>query len=138
MQWVIYALFSAFFAALVAIFGKLGLSGIDSTLATTIRAIVMAIFLVLVSVILNKWQLSGQISFRSFWIIFLSGIFGALSWLFYFLALKEGNVGGVVAVDRMSVVFAFILSILFLGEVATLKSIVGVSLVFLGALIFAI
>lgn len=89
-MWVLYALLSALFASLVAILGKLGLKSIDSTIATTIRSIVMTSFLVLVSLVLQKFQGFSLQSFsQKDWILIIfSGLAGATSWLFYFLALK--------------------------------------------------
>ena len=86
MSWIILALLSAFFAALVAILGKLGLGGVDTTLATTIRAIVMACALLIFAISFGKFDL-GKIDGKSFIFIILSGLVGALSWLFYFAAL---------------------------------------------------
>ena len=88
MSWIVYALLSAAFAALVAIFGKIGISKVDTTLATTVRAIVMALFFIIVALILNKEKLIGTIDRHAFLFILLSGLAGAVSWLFYFLALK--------------------------------------------------
>ena len=91
MNWAVYALISAIFAALVAVFGKIGLKNIDSTLATTVRSIVMALFLVGVSFALGKFSFLNTFSSKAAIFIVLSGIAGALSWLFYFFAIKPGN-----------------------------------------------
>ena len=138
MSWVIYALLSAVFAALVAVFGKIGLKGLDSTLATTIRSIVMAVFLVAVSFSLGKFSFLGAFTSKAVIFIILSGIAGALSWLFYFLAIKLGTVSGVVAIDRTSVIFAFILAVLFLSEAFTWQKAIGAALVAIGAILMAI
>lgn len=134
-MWVPYAILSAIFAAAVAIFGKIGLKGIDSTLATTVRSVIMALFLLTVALSMGKF--SGW-TFETFgskaWImIALSGVAGALSWLFYFVAIKNGNVTAVAAIDRLSIVFVILLSALFLGEALTWKTGVGALLVALGA-----
>ncbi|MFH0804602.1 MAG: EamA family transporter [Patescibacteria group bacterium] len=134
MTWIPYALLSAFFAALVAVFGKLGLSGIDSTLATTVRSVVMAGFLVCLSFVLGKAHLLSSLNSKTLVAIILSGVAGALSWLFYFMALRVGPASGVAAVDRLSVVFVLILALLFLGEHLTWKTGVGISLVTVGAI----
>jgi len=138
MSWSLCALLSAVFAALVAIFGKIGLAGIDSTLATTVRSLVMALFLVLVSFSLGKFSFLNTLNSRALIFIVLSGVAGALSWLFYFLAIKLGPVSGVVALDRSSVIFAFILAVLFLSEAVTVLKVVGVILVTLGAFFLAL
>jgi len=132
-SWVIYALLSAFFAGLVGIFGKIGLKDIDSTLATTVRACIMAGFLVFITFTLGKWEGLSSIQGKPFVFIVLSGITGALSWLAYFAALKTGPASGVSALDRFSIVFVFILAILFLGEAFTWKAALGASLVVCGA-----
>jgi transporter family protein len=137
-MWILYAFLSAVFAALVAIFGKIGLSNIDTTIATTVRSIVMALFLVIVSFSLGKFSLLHTIKNRILLFIVLSGIAGAISWLFYFLALKTGITSGVVAIDRMSVVFVLILSIIFLGENFTWLSAFGAALMTAGAILMII
>ena len=136
--WIIYALLSAIFAALVAILGKIGLQNIDSTLATTVRAIVMALFLFFVSLSLGKFDLLHTLKSKVLIFIILSGIAGALSWLFYFFALKTGLTSAVVAIDRLSVVFVVILSILFLGEHFNLYTAIGAVLMTIGAILMVI
>ena len=138
MSWIFYAIGSAVFASLVAIFSKIGLKGIDSTMATTVRAVVMALFLVIVSLSLRKFSCLESIMGKSLVFIILSGIAGALSWLFYFFAIKQGSVSGVVAIDRTSVVFALILAALFLGEAFTIKTALGGALILGGALLVAL
>ena len=132
-NWIFLALLSAAAAAGVGIFGKLGVAQIDSTLATTVRSIIMAIFLVVVSISLGKAKLLSTISPRALMFIVLAGISGALSWLFYFTALQNGPVAGVAALDRLSVVFVVIFSILFLSEKLTVESVLGSILITLGA-----
>jgi bacterial/archaeal transporter family protein len=134
-MWILYALLSAGFAGAVAIFGKIGIKNIDSTLATSVRAVIMAVFLVLASLALNKLPLIKTIESKTLLFIILSGVAGALSWLFYFLALKYGPVSGVAALDRLSVVFVVILAALFLGEAMTIKSAIGLLLIVGGALL---
>ncbi len=136
-MWIIYAFLSAVFAALVTIFGKIGLKDIDSTLATTIRSIIMAVFLILVSLSLvaaKKMDFNlASFSSKAWLFIILSGIAGALSWLFYFSAIKIGMVGPVAAIDRTSIIFIVILSALFLGEAFTWRIGLGAFLIALGA-----
>lgn len=138
MQWILYATISAVFAALVAIFGKIGLKEVDSTLATTVRAVVMALFLVIVAFSLGKFNALDSITGKPLLFIILSGVAGALSWLFYFFAIKTGPVSGVVAIDRTSVVFALVLAALFLGESLTIKTAFGGVLILGGALLVAL
>lgn len=138
MNWIFYAVGSAVFAALVAIFGKIGLRDIDSTLAATVRAVVMALFLVVVALSFKKFSGFDAIIGKPLFFIILSGIAGALSWLFYFFAIKTGPVSGVVAIDRTSVIFALILAALFLGESFTVKTALGGALILGGALLVAL
>ena len=134
-MWLFYAFLSAAFAALVAIFGKLGLKSVDSTLATTIRSIIMAIFLFAVALTMRKFDgfSFNTLSGRDWILIILSGVAGALSWLFYFFALKYGVAGKVVAIDRLSIIFVILLAALFLGEGLTWRSIAGSILIAGGA-----
>ena len=136
--WILMALLSAVAAALVAIFGKIGIKNLDTTLATTVRAVIMATFLVIVSLILGKAKLLGTIENRAFVFIIFSGIAGAMSWLFYFFAIKLGPASGVAALDRLSVVFVLILAILFLGESLTWKSGIGAALITFGAILMSL
>jgi bacterial/archaeal transporter family protein len=135
MTWTLAAFISAGFAALVAIFGKLGVQGIDSTLATTVRAIIMATFLFIVSLSLGKFKGFELTSFtgREWLFITLAGIAGALSWLFYFVALKNGPATAVSAIDRTSIIFVVLLAALLLGEAFGWKQALGAIFIALGA-----
>jgi transporter family protein len=139
-MWIIYALISAVAASLVAIFGKIGLQGIDTNTATAIRAVIMAIFLVGVIVVLGKLNDIKPILMNSkaLTFIILSGIAGAVSWLFYFVALKNAEVSQIVPIDRMSVVFALLLAFFILGEKISLKAGIGAALVVVGGILIAL
>ncbi len=138
--WLIFALLSAITAALVSIFGKIGLKGIDANTATAVRSIIMAAFLVFVVLIQGKLnQIPSIISNRKTIVfIVLSGIAGALSWLFYFMSLNFGKVSQVAPIDKLSVVFAVILSILFLVEKVSIISGLGVGLIAICAILVAL
>jgi len=138
--WLIFALLSAITAALVSIFGKIGLKGIDANTATAVRSIIMATFLAFVVLIQGKLnQIPSIISNRKTIVfIVLSGIAGALSWLFYFMSLNFGKVSQVAPIDKLSVVFTVILSILFLGEKVSIISGLGVGLIAIGAILVAL
>jgi transporter family protein len=140
MNYIILALFSALTASLVAIFGKLGLKNVDPTIATTIRSLIMAVFLVIVSLFLKKFENFSLNLFTSkdWLLIILAGISGALSWLFYFWALKFGPASHVAVIDRLSLVFVILLSALILGEVFNLKVFVGMILIVLGAILIVL
>jgi transporter family protein len=137
-QWILYALLAAVFAGLVAVFGKIGLRNVDVNLATTIRAFVMFSFLVIIILFQKKFSLITE--FRTFDYIFiiLAGVAGALSWLFYFLALKTGDATKVASLDRLSVVFVMIFALLFLGEKFSLKVLSGIVLIVVGAIFMVI
>jgi transporter family protein len=135
MTWIIYALLSAIFASAVAVLAKIGLKNVDSTLATAVRSVVMAAFLVSTALILNKAPLLKTIDGKMFSFIVASGIAGALSWLFYFFALQNGPAGAVSGIDRLSVVFVIILAALFLGEALTIKTVLGGILIVAGAIL---
>ncbi|HDL8274472.1 TPA: EamA family transporter, partial [Yersinia enterocolitica] len=132
--WLIYALLSALFASLVAIFGKIGLQHLDANTATAVRAVVMALFLVGVVVVQGKFNLVGTVlaDKKSLLFVVLSGVAGALSWLFYFLAIKNGNVSQVAPIDKLSVVFAVILAFILFGEKISLVAGFGVALITAG------
>jgi transporter family protein len=138
--WIIFALLSAFMGALVAIFAKIGLEDIDTNTATAIRAVVMALFLIGVIVVQGKLHDIKPIllNHKAIFYIILSGLAGALSWLFYFIAIKHGKVSQVVPIDRLSIVFAIVLAILFLGEKISLKSGIGAIIMAIGAIIVAL
>ncbi|MNO94859.1 EamA-like transporter family protein [compost metagenome] len=138
--WIIYALLSAVTASLVAIFGKMGLQNIDANAATAIRSVIMALFLIGVVLVQGKFTELGAIlsQKKALSFIILSGIAGALSWLFYFLALKYGKVSQVGPIDKLSVVIAVILAFIFLGERISWINAAGVVLIAAGALLVAL
>lgn len=138
--WLIYALLSAITAAAVAILGKIGLQHLDANTATAIRAIVMAIFLVGVVVVQGKLNLINTFfnDKKALFIIALSGVAGALSWLFYFMAIKEGKVSQVAPIDKLSVVFAVIFAAIIFGEKISLISAIGVAMIAAGAVLVAL
>jgi transporter family protein len=139
-KWLVYALLSAVSAAMVSIFGKVGLQGVDSNVATTVRSIVMAIFLIgVVAMQGNLVQLPDVwADKRGLLFIVLSGVAGATSWLFYFMALKVGRVSQVAPIDKLSVVFAVLLAILLFGEHVSLIHGLAIGLIAVGGIILAV
>ena len=134
-MWWIYALLSAFFAAITAIFVKLGVKNINSDLATAIRTVVV---LVVTWAIFFARSNSGDFSkLTKSTIIFLvlSGIATGLSWIFYFKAMQLGKVAQVAAIDKLSVAFVVILSFFILNETYTLKTAIGVAMIIGGAVV---
>ncbi|QWA12574.1 EamA family transporter [Sodalis ligni] len=138
--WLIYALLSALTASLVAIFGKIGLQHLDANSATAVRSVVMALFLVGVVVVQGKMSLVSDIlaDKKALAFILLSGVAGALSWLFYFMAIKSGNVSQVAPIDKLSVVFAVVMAVLLFGEKVARVAGAGVVLITAGALMVAL
>ncbi|PZR26100.1 MAG: hypothetical protein DI535_15595 [Citrobacter freundii] len=131
-MWWIYALLSALFASLTAIFAKLGVTNINSNLATGIRTIIVLIMIW--GIILFRGEAKGLQTLSKQNIIFLvvSGIATGLSWIFYFKALSIGKVSQVAPVDKLSVALTIVLSVIFLGEALTLKTAIGAALIIAG------
>lgn len=136
-MWLPYALLAAVGAALVAIFGKVGVARVDPVLATAVRSVIMAVVVVAAAIAGGKLRGLGAIDGRAWWAIIVAGIAGAVSWLAYFLALKAGSASHVAAIDRLSVAFVVILAALFLGEAFTWKIGIGATLMVAGAILIA-
>ena len=134
-MWWTYALLSALFAALTAVFAKVGLKGTDSDLATAIRTVVILFISWGIVFFKGSFTAISSLSRQNILFLVVSGIATGLSWIFYFKALQLGKVSQVAPVDKLSVALAIVLSVLFLGEVLTWKSIVGASLIIVGTLI---
>ncbi|QXV66603.1 EamA family transporter [Mucilaginibacter achroorhodeus] len=134
-MWWIYALLSAVFAALTAIFAKIGIKDIDSDLATAIRTVVIVVLAW--SIVFFKHAQTGiQTLNRLNWtFLILSGCATGLSWVFYFKALQIGKVQQVAPVDKLSVALAIVLSVVFLGEQLTLKNALGALLIIGGSIV---
>ncbi|RYY67327.1 MAG: EamA family transporter [Chitinophagaceae bacterium] len=134
-MWWTYALLSAFFAALTAIFAKIGVRNVDSDLATALRTIVITILAWAIVLARGKLPGAGGLSRQNLLFLLLSGLATGLSWIFYFRALQLGKVSQVAPVDKLSVALAIILSVLFLGEPLTLKTSLGALLIISGTLV---
>jgi transporter family protein len=139
--WVVLGLISALGAAGVAIFGSLGLSQVNSTLATTLRSLIMAAMLVVLTLITGQlqtvWGGGSNLDGRAWLYIGLAGLAGAISWLAYFAALRYGVTSKVAALDRLSVAFVFVLSLLLLGETHTWRGWLGLGLLVVGVYLIA-
>ena len=136
--WVWYALGSAFFAGLTAIFGKIGVTGIHSNLATFLRTIVVLIFLGIIVFATGVWQNPAKLPGKTMTFLVLSALATGASWLCYYRALQLGPASQVAPIDKLGVVFAMILAFLFLGEKADFKTISGGLLIVAGALVIAL
>jgi len=134
-MWKYYAILSAVFAALTAIFAKIGVSGVNSNLATAIRTCI--ILLITWGVVLFSGTISGikDLSRVNWTFLILSGVATGLSWLFYFKALQLGDASKVAPIDKLSVVFVIIFSFLILKEPVSWKVIVGGLMIAGGSLI---
>ena len=135
MTWVIYAILSAFFASLVAIFGKIGIKGVDSNLAVAIRTIIIVFFAWAIVWAQGNAKELFQISKHSYIFIVLSAIATGLSWLFYYKALQLGQASRVAPIDKLSVALTILLAFIFLGESPTVGNVLGGSLVVVGVLV---
>ncbi len=136
MSWKLFALGSAFFAGLTAIFGKLGVEGINSNLATFVRTVVILLMTFAIVSFQGEWRFPQRtMEMRPVVFLVLSGIATGLSWLFYYRALQMAPASMVAPVDKLSVVFAIVLSVLFLGEAVTPKLVIGGTLVVAGTLV---
>lgn len=134
-MWWFYALLSALFASLTAIFAKVGISGVNSNLATAIRTII--ILIMAWGIVLTRDETKGIAALSKQNIIFLivSGIATGLSWIFYFKALQIGKVSQVAPVDKLSVALTIVLSVFFLGEALCIKTAVGALLIIAGTIV---
>jgi transporter family protein len=134
-MWWIYALLSAFFAALVAVFAKVGIKGVDSDLATAIRTVVILVVAWAIAFFRGGTSMIGMLTKHNLIFLGLSGIATGLSWIFYFKALQIGKVSQVAPVDKLSVAIAIVLAVLFLGEAMTWKNAIGAVLIIAGTLV---
>ena len=134
-MWWIYALLSAFFAALTAIFAKVGIKGVDSDLATAIRTVVILVIAWLIAFARGGVTTISTLTRQNYLFLGLSGVATGLSWIFYFKALQIGKVSQVAPVDKLSVALAILLAVLFLGEVLTWKNAIGAVLIIAGTLV---
>ena len=137
-DWRLFAIGSAFFAALTAIFGKIGVSEMNSDLATFLRTIVILIVTALLISARHEWQRPDHLSLKSVIFLVLSGFATGLSWLCYYRALQVGPASRVAPIDKLSVIFVVLFAISFLGEKLTWKVGVGGILVTAGVVLMAL
>lgn len=137
-MWVFYAILSAIFAALTALFAKIGVKGVNSNLATAIRTIV--VLLLVWGIVFFRGEQEG-ISFltkKNIIFLILSGVMTGLSWIFYFKAIEEGPLSVIAPIDKLSVALTIIFSFIFLNEPVTLKAVAGAILIIGGIIVLAI
>ena len=138
VPWQVWALLSAAFAAMTAIFAKIGIEAIGSDLATFIRTLVIVLVLGCLLALSGQWQAPGTIPARTWLFLVLSGLATGASWLCYFRALKVGQAAQVAPVDKLSVVLVAVFGALLLGERLSLTGWIGVVLIATGAVLVAI
>jgi transporter family protein len=136
--WQFWALLSALFAALTAIFGKIGVERVSADFATLIRTVVILAFILAIVVATQTSQPLSSISKRTYVFLVLSGLATGASWLCYYRALKLGQASQVAPIDKLSVVFVALLATVFLGEHLSLKHWLGVAAVASGAVLLAV
>ncbi|MFZ0872211.1 MAG: EamA family transporter [Rhodanobacter sp.] len=137
-SWLLFALGSALFAALTALFGKLGVVGINSNLATFIRTIVILLVTAGILSLRQEWVRPSGLPWHSWLFLVLSGIATGLSWLCYYRALQLGPVSKVAPIDKLSVAIAIVLAVVFLGEKPSLPLLIGGGLIVTGAMVIAL
>ena len=135
MNWAAYAVLSAFFAALVAIFGKIGVAGIDSNLAVAFRTLIIVFFAWGIVMVQGNAGDLFRILRHSLLFLFLSAIATGLSWLFYYKALQLGQASRVAPIDKLSVALAVTMAFVFLREKPHLGNVLGASLIVIGVLV---
>ncbi len=138
VDWRVFAIASAFFAALTAIFGKVGVSEINSDLATFLRTIVILLITALLIWARHEWQRPDNLSPKGLVFLVLSAVATGLSWLCYYRALQTGPASRVAPIDKLSVVFVVLFAVCFLGERLTWKVGLGGILVTAGAVLMAL
>lgn len=138
LMWWVYALLSALFAALTAIFAKVGVANINSNLATGIRTIVILVMIWLIVFFRGEAKGIGSLSGQNVFFLVISGIATGLSWIFYFKALQLGNVTEVAMVDKLSIALTIVLAATFLGEAITFRTAAAALLIISGTLLLVV
>jgi bacterial/archaeal transporter family protein len=138
MNWVIWAVFSALFAAVTALLAKVGIRNIDSNLATAVRTLVVFIVAAMVVLISGNTATLRDLSLKTWVFLTLSGVATCVSWLCYFKALQAGEAAKVASVDKLSVVFVILFAAIFLGEELSWKSALGGGLILTGAILVSL
>ncbi|WP_028101306.1 EamA family transporter [Pseudoduganella violaceinigra] len=138
VTWLFWAILSAFFAALTAIFAKVGIEEVDPDLATLLRTAIVFVLLGVLIVAAGKWQNPASLPRKTWIFLTLSAVATGASWLCYFRALQLGNASQVAPVDKFSLVLVAVFAVLFLGEHLTTQQWLGITLVAAGVLTLAL
>lgn len=136
-MWIVWAFLSAVFAALTAIFAKVGVQNIDSDFATLIRTAIVLLILIVFVWSLGKFSNPLLMSYKNWMFLILSALATGASWVCYFRAIKLGELAKVAPVDKLSVVLVTIFAVIFLGEQPSLREWCGIALVTLGVMVLA-
>lgn len=136
--WFVWALLSAVFAAMTAIFAKIGLTGVDSDLATLVRTGVIAVVLTAFVIVTGKWANPMTLPAKTLLFLLLSGLATGASWVCYFRALKIGDASKVAPVDKLSLVLVAVFAVLFLHERPSVREWLGILMVGAGVLVLAL
>ncbi|MEP7146796.1 MAG: EamA family transporter [bacterium] len=137
-MWILYAILSAVFASLTAIFAKIGVKDVNSNLATAIRTIVVLFLIWGIVFFRGEHEGIAMISKKNILFLFISGLMTGLSWIFYFKALQEGPLSIIAPIDKLSVALTIVLAFVFLNEPVTLKAIAGTLLIIGGIIVLII
>lgn len=136
-SWVYWALLSAAFAALTAIFAKIGIQGVDSDLATLVRTAIIIVVLMAFVWLTGKWSNPFEWSSRTWLFLVLSGLATGASWVCYFRALQVGDASKVAPIDKLSLVLVAVFAVVFLGERPSIREWAGIAMVAGGVLVLA-
>lgn len=137
-DWLFWAVLSAVFAAMTAIFVKLGVQDVDADLATLIRTAIILLVLAVLVMATGKWSNPLQLSPRTWWFLGLSALATGASWVCYFRALKLGDASKVAPIDKSSIVLVVLFAVLFLGEKPSLREWSGIAMIAGGVLLLAL
>ncbi len=137
LSWQLWAVLSATFAALTAVFAKLGVEEVDPEFATFIRTVLILTLLAAILASMGKWEPLRSVSARSYLFLVLSGLATGGSWICYFRALKLGDAARVAPIDKLSVVLVAVFGVVFLGEKLSFNNWLGVALIAAGAVLVA-
>ena len=137
-SWQFWAVLSAVFAALTAIFAKVGVAGINADLATLVRTLIILALVAGIVAATGQWQSPSSISKRSWIFLVLSGLATGASWLCYFRALKLGEAAKVAPIDKLSVLLVAVIGVAFLGEKLSWANWIGIALIAAGAILVAV
>lgn len=134
-MWMVFALLSAFFAALTSILAKIGINGVNSNLATAVRTVVVVAMSWLMVFVTNQQSGLSEISKKSWIFLILSGLATGASWLCYYRALQLGSVAEVAAIDKLSIVITVFLAVIFLQDTLTIKTLIACGLITVGTIL---